>query len=92
MKKKIKMCILVTAIIIGCFSGCASTERLGKDIHSDVSGGLDRTVNVYSYTGEKIATYTGKIDIDSSYESKVKFDLDGKRYIYYNCSVEVIEN
>lgn len=32
------------------------------------------------------------IDIEDTDDAgKVKFELDGKRYIYYNCQVEVIE-
>lgn len=58
---------------------------------SELSGGLKRTVNVYSRNGDLIASYDGKIDIDSGSDTKVKFELDGKRYIYYNCQVEVIE-
>lgn len=59
---------------------------------SELSGGLKRTVNVYSRNGDLIANYDGKIDIEDSENcNKVKFELDGKRYIYYNCQVEVIE-
>ena len=32
----------------------------------------------------------GKIDIDSNEGGYVKFDYDGKRYIYYNCFVESV--
>lgn len=37
-----------------------------------------------------IASYEGKLDLQEN-ESKVLFDLDGKRYVYYNAVVEVIE-
>lgn len=63
---------------------------MGKSWDSNVNGGLNRTVNVYDYTGNKIATYEGKIDVQQN-ESKVLFDLNGKRYVYYNALVEVIE-
>ena len=77
-------------VLSGC-TGCATWERSCKTWQSEVTGGLDRTVNVYSYDGTLIASYTGRIDIEEN-ESKVLFDLDGKRYIYYNALVEVIEN
>ncbi len=60
------------------------------DLKSDMSGGLNRTINVYTANGDLIATYTGKIDIASNDGGFVKFDYDGKRYIYYNCFVETI--
>lgn len=87
-----KVLAIILAIIVICisFTGCASFDRSMKTIHSDFGGGLDRIVVVYSMTGEEIARYEGKIDIEEN-ESKVLFDLDGKRYIYYNCLVEVIE-
>lgn len=57
-----------------------------------MTGGLDRTVTVYDSSGNQIAVYEGKIDIeDSEYGNKVKFDLDGKRVMLYNCSVIVEE-
>lgn len=49
-----------------------------------------KIVNVYSYDGDLIASYEGKLDLQEN-ESKVLFDLDGKRYVYYNAVVEVIE-
>lgn len=95
MKKitKILAVIMVVGIIACSFTGCASLSRSVKSINSDFSGGLNRTINVYTYSGEKIATYTGKIDVEESdYNNKVLFDLDGHRYVYYNATVEVIEN
>lgn len=88
-----KLVLLGLAIITTLtLTSCASFERGMKDFKSEVSGGLKRTVNVYSKNGDLIASYDGKIDIeDSESGNKVKFELDGKRYIYYNCQVEVIE-
>lgn len=85
--KKILLIILPLLILV---TGCASWDRGWKTLGSDITGGLDRVVNIYSYNGEKIATYEGKIDLQTN-ESKVLFDLNGKRYIYYNAVVEVIE-
>jgi len=82
---------LACALVLSGCTGCATWQRSCKSCESEVSGGLNRTVNVYTYDGTLIATYTGRIDIEEN-ESKVLFDLDGKRYIYYNALVEVIEN
>jgi len=93
--KMIMLAVLCAAMLclslLGGCTGCATWQRSCKTWQSEVSGGLNRTVNVYSYTGELIASYTGRIDVEEN-ESKVLFDLDGKRYIYYNALVEVIEN
>ncbi len=91
MKRKIVAGILSLALVLS-IAGCASMERWGKDVHSDLSGGLNRTVNIYSYNGNKIAAYEGKIDVDIDDSGRVKFDLNGKRYIYSNALVEIIEN
>ena len=40
--------------------------------------------------GKELAAYEGKIDIDTNDGGYVKFDFNGKRYIYYNCFVESI--
>ena len=81
-------CILVCAIIGA--TGCSTIERAVTDIKSDVSGGLQTTITVYTADGKKIANYEGKIDIETTSGGYVKFDFDGKRYIYYNCFVETI--
>ena len=89
MKKKIG--ILVIAVIMLCVSlaSCSSCERAAKNWDSEF-GGLNRIVNVYDYEGDLIATYEGNLDVEVN-QSKVLFDLNGKRYIYYNAVVEVIE-
>lgn len=90
--KKVAITAALIAIIAATFTGCASIQRDIKSLESDWSGGLNRTVTVYSVTGEEIAKYEGKIDLEITDGGKVLFDLDGKRHIYYNCLVEVIEN
>ena len=85
--------ILVIAIGIGaCCYNSQSIKRLGKDIKSDLSGGLNRTVTVYTADGKILKTYKGKIDLETTEGGIVKFDLNGQRIMYYNCYVEVIEN
>lgn len=91
MKKRKIIAGVLFSIIILSTTGCSSCSRAMTDIKSNVTGGLNRTVNIYNYQGELIATYTGKIDLEVSENcNKAKFDLDGKRYIYYNCIVETI--
>lgn len=81
--------VLLVTIFILLLTGCATINRMGTDIKSEFGNGLDRVINVYTANGDLIASYEGKIDIESE-NSYVKFDFDGKRYIYYNCFVETI--
>lgn len=63
-----------------------------KSCNSNWSGGLNREVIVYSMTGEELFRVEGQIDIqENDNGTKVLFDLNGKRYVFYNCSVIVIE-
>lgn len=92
MKRKITRIVALASLLsVFAFSGCASCERGCKSCMSDMNGGLRRVVNVYSLDGDLIATYEGLIDIDDNTNGSVMFDLEGKRYVYYNAIVEVIE-
>lgn len=71
------------------FHNTASGARSLIDEKSELRNGLDRTINIYTADGNIIKTYTGKIDLEAD-QSYVKFDWEGKRYIYYNCYVETI--
>lgn len=91
MKRKVIAVVsafLVTALMFG--TSCSSCDRSMKSCASEYGDGLQRAVNVYDFQGDLIAHYDGKLDVQVN-ESKVLFDLDGKRYIYYNCLVEIIE-
>ena len=89
MKKKILAVALGLTLCFG-MTGCASWDRMVTDMKSDVNGGMQRTITVYTADGKELATYEGKIDIDINEGGYVKFDFNGKRYIYYNCFVESI--
>lgn len=85
--------ILIFATLFGMlwyFNNTASGRRAIVDQKSEISNGIERVINVYTANGDLIASYTGKIDIDTNDGGYVKFDFEGKRYIYYNCFVESI--
>ena len=85
--------VLVFALLFGMFwyfDNTASGQRALLDQKSNFNNGIERTLTVYTANGEVIAQYTGKIDIDTNDGGYVKFDFDGKRYIYYNCFIETI--
>ena len=84
--------VIILIIMLAVVLNKASVQRKIKSISSDYSGGLERTVTVYDYNSNIIKQYEGKIDIEESSTDKVKFDLDGKRYIIYGGIVIVDEN
>lgn len=77
-------------VILFIFSQSAGCQRKWVDIKSEWGNGLDRVINVYTANGDLLATYKGKIDLAETEGGYVKFDFEGKRYIYYNCFVETI--
>ena len=91
MKRKIAMAVVFVVMALS-FTGCASFNRFVKDVNSDVGNGMYRTVTVYTAYGQVLKTYNGKIDLAPTEGGIVKFDLDGKRIMYYNCYVEVLED
>jgi len=84
----VAVCVLVGMLAI--FAHTESGKRALIDERSNLNGGIERTINVYTANGDVLASYTGKIDIADADGGYVKFDYDGKRYIYYNCFVETI--
>ena len=87
------ICILLVIALLGgmlwFFNNTASGQRALVDQKSNISG-IDRTITVYTANGDVIAEYSGIIDIETADGGYVKFDFEGKRYIYYNCFVETI--
>lgn len=74
------------------FNNTAVGARYVKSFDSNVSGGLERTVEVYDYNGQLIKEYEGKIDIKEDGEAgKTLFDLNGKRSIIKNAIVIIDE-
>ena len=89
MKKRIVVCTLILSVLM--LAGCAGMQRNAKSFASDLSGGLDRTVTVYSNTGEPIKSWSGKFDVSES-ENEVYFDINGKRVIIHGGIVINEEN
>ena len=84
--------ILSIGIIASWLSfGTASAQRMRKSLKSDVTGGLNRTLSVYSYDGNLIDSFTGKFDVERSDEG-LMFDLNGKRVTINGGIIINIEN
>lgn len=101
MTKRGKILSILIPILIICvisfgtiwfFKYTAIGQRAVIDSKSNLNNGLERTITVYTADGKIIAEYTGLIDIETNDGGYVKFDFDGKRYIYYNCFIESIAN
>lgn len=93
MIKIVGVIFIIAAIVCTVFHfSTESGQRMLKTISSDVTGGIERTVEVYDQQGNLIKTYEGKLDVETNdYGNKVLFDLDGKRTIIYNATVIVQE-
>ena len=79
MKKKIAVFALLAAMVLA-LTGCASWSRTWKSFGSDITGGLNRTVTVYSQDGDVRGEWFGKFEVSES-ESETFFDVNGKRVI-----------
>lgn len=62
------------------FNGTAAGQRALKSQESNLDGGLSRTVTVYSYSGDEIASWSGKFDVTEN-DQETWFDIDGRRVI-----------
>ena len=82
--------IIALVGMIWYFNCTADGQRQVVDQRSNLSNGLDRVVTVYTADGDVIAQYEGQIDIEANDGGYIKFDFEGKRYMYYNCFVESI--
>lgn len=80
--------LLVTfVLVLAMFGGfmfyyhnTESGQRAFKTQQSNFGGGLNRTVTVYSYSGDEIRSWTGKFDVTEN-DQETYFDIDGRRVI-----------
>lgn len=88
----VAICISIAILggMLWYFNGTADGQRQLVDQRSNFSNGLERVVTVYTADGDVIAQYEGQIDIEANDGGYIKFDFEGKRYMYYNCFVESI--
>ena len=87
--KKVFLVALVGILILGLVA-CSSIEMFEKDMEAQ-DGGINRIVNIYSVTGDIIASYTGKIYVEFNKSGRMSMMLNDKRYQYFGAIVEIIE-
>ena len=81
--KKILLALALVAMVGLTATSCTeSQQREIKSIKSNWTGGLNRTVRVYDYNGQKIKSWSGQFDVKETDRNSVYFDTeDGKRVI-----------
>ena len=89
------LAVSIIMIIVGFSSN--STQRRLKDIRSDYSNGIHRTIIITAEDGREIYNYTGTVDLEIDADTrKIKFeDENNKRQIIIygvQDTVTIIEN
>ena len=93
------VCVLIAIIAIAIvwggtfwyFNNTAAGARAMKDQQSNFNNGIERRIVVMDYSGNIVAEYEGKMDIETSNEKYVLFDDEnGKRHIIYNTTGFII--
>ena len=81
--KKILLALTLVAMVGLTATSCSeSQQREIKSIKSNWTGGLNRTITVYDYNGQKIKSWSGQFDVKETDRNSVYFDTaDGKRVI-----------
>ena len=74
--------IIVLAGFLFYFNCTESGKRELKTEKSNLHGGIERTVTVYDYNGNRIDSWTGTFDATNS-EYETYFDINGKRVVIH---------
>ena len=70
--KKILLALALVAMVGLTATSCTeSQQREIKSISSNWTGGLNRTVTVYDYNGQKIKSWSGQFDVKETTRSSV---------------------
>lgn len=80
-----KKALIATVIIVLAITvtGCTGSQERGiKNIKSNWTGGLNRTITLYDYNGKAVRTWEGKIDMSESV-NETDFIVNGKRVIIH---------
>lgn len=87
MEKKI-LTIIAVIVCCGAIIGAVYLNKLWKN--NPENNNSQKTITVYAANNEIIAQYKGNISIQSDTDNCIRFIYNNKKYVYYNCSVEVI--
>lgn len=82
--------VLLSGFILWYAANSNSGKRSMKDQISDLNG-VERIITVYDINGHVLATYRGKMDVETDNENYILFDdEEGKRHIIYITTGTVI--
>lgn len=76
--------ILKTFLFLLILTFLSSCNKPDREI---IENGLNRKVVVYSLSGDVISTYYGKTIIEEHTNTVVTLNINGKRFIFHNCTV-----
>lgn len=76
--------ILKTFLFLLILTFLSSCNKPDREI---IENGLNRKVVVYSLNGDVISTYYGKTIIEEHTNTVVTLNINGKRFIFHNCTV-----
>ena len=76
------LCLVTVPGFLFYYNATESGKRAVKTERSNLSGGINRTVTVYDYNGNRINSWTGTFDVTNS-EYETYFDIDGKRVVIH---------
>lgn len=82
--------IALIAVVLFGINGTESGKRWKKDLTSEFSGGLHRTITCYNQYGDVLRTYEGQMDIEKSDGDKIVFVMDGVKYMIYKGSFDTV--
>ena len=92
---KIKLMIggVVIAVCVGGFLFFNSMlgQRIMKNITSNTAG-IERTVEVYSYNGDKLKEYKGNVVVEDGNGGTISIIVGTEKHIFSNVSVIISEN
>lgn len=74
------------------YSSTESGKRAYKSQKSELTGGLEREVKVYTMNGDLIEVFTGKFDMEYDEKRLMFDDENGKRHTIYYSTGTVIVN
>lgn len=95
-KKIIVIALTLCVLVFACWQyfGSAEMVRNTKNFVSNKQGGSERDVEVYTYDGKLLKTYSGKIDVKdtSGVDNETELLIDQKQRVSIINGIVIIED
>lgn len=90
--KKTFLALTLIMMVGLTMTGCTEArKREAKSIRSNWTGGLDRTVTVYDYNGQKIKSWSGRFDVKETDRNSVYFDTEEDKRVIISGGIIINE-